>query len=158
MSKFLTDLFTNQVLAAAFITWALAQIIKLPLEYLLHRNWDWGLLLSTGGMPSSHSGGMPSSHSALVAALSVAVGLQEGFTSPLFAISWVLAMIVIYDAIGIRRHAGDHARVLNLMIDELFTGHPLAEKELKEALGHTPREVIGGVLLGIVVPYLMIRV
>ena len=150
MSKFLTDLFTNQVLAAAFITWALAQIIKLPLEYLLHRNWDWGLLLSTGGMPSSHS--------ALVMALSVAVGLQEGFTSPLFAISWVLAMIVIYDAIGIRRHAGDHARVLNLMIDELFTGHPLAEKELKEVLGHTPREVIGGVLLGIVVPYLMIRV
>ena len=150
MSKFLTDLFTNQVLAAAFITWALAQIIKLPLEYLLHRNWDWGLLLSTGGMPSSHS--------ALVVALSVAVGLQEGFTSPLFAISWVLAMIVIYDAIGIRRHAGDHARVLNLMIDELFTGHPLAEKELKELLGHTPREVIGGVLLGIVVPYLMIRV
>ena len=150
MSKLLTDLFTNQVLAAAFITWALAQIIKLPLEYLLHRNWDWGLLLSTGGMPSSHS--------ALVVALSVAVGLQEGFTSPLFAISWVLAMIVIYDAIGIRRHAGDHARVLNLMIDELFTGHPLAEKELKEVLGHTPREVIGGVLLGIVVPYLMIRV
>ena len=150
MSKFLTDLFTNQVLAAAFITWALAQIIKLPLEYLLHRNWDWGLLLSTGGMPSSHS--------ALVTALSVAVGLQEGFTSPLFAISWVLAMIVIYDAIGIRRHAGDHARVLNLMIDELFTGHPLAEKELKEVLGHTPREVIAGVALGIVVPYLMIRV
>jgi len=150
MSKFLTDLFTNQVLAAAFITWALAQIIKLPLEYLLHRNWDWGLLLSTGGMPSSHS--------ALVAALSVAVGLQEGFTSPLFAISWVLAMIVIYDAIGIRRHAGDHARVLNLMIDELFTGHPLAEKELKEVLGHTPREVIAGVALGIVVPYLVIRV
>lgn len=150
MSKFLTDLFTNQVLVAAFITWALAQIIKLPLEYFLHRNWDWGLLLSTGGMPSSHS--------ALVTALSVAVGLQEGFTSPLFAISWVLAMIVIYDAIGIRRHAGDHARVLNLMIDELFTGHPLAEKELKEVLGHTPREVIGGVLLGIVVPYLMIRV
>ena len=53
MSKLLTDLFTNQVLAAAFITWALAQIIKLPLEYFLHRNWDWGLLLSTGGMPSS---------------------------------------------------------------------------------------------------------
>jgi len=150
MSKFLTDLFTNQVLVAAFIAWALAQIIKLPLEYFLHRNWDWGLLLSTGGMPSSHS--------ALVTALSVSIGLQEGFTSPLFAISWVLAMIVIYDAIGIRRHAGDHARVLNLMIDELFTGHPLAEKELKEVLGHTPREVIAGMALGIVVPYLMIRV
>lgn len=149
MSKILADLFTNQVLVASFIAWALAQIIKLPLEYFLHRNWDWGLLLSTGGMPSSHS--------ALVIALSVSIGLQEGFKSPLFAIAWVLAMIVIYDAIGIRRHAGDHARVLNLMIDELFTGHPLAEKELKEVLGHTPREVIAGVALGIVVPYLVIR-
>ena len=149
MSKFLADVLTNQVLVAAFVTWALAQTIKLPLEYVLHRNWDWGLLLSTGGMPSSHS--------ALVTALSVSIGLQEGFKSSLFAISWVLAMIVIYDAIGIRRHAGDHARVLNLMIDELFTGHPLAEKELKEVLGHTPREVIAGVALGIVVPYLVIR-
>jgi acid phosphatase family membrane protein YuiD len=150
MSKFLTDIFTNQVLVAAFSAWALAQTIKVPLEYILRRKWDWGLLLSTGGMPSSHS--------ALVMGLSVSIGLQEGFKSPLFAISWVLAMVVIYDAIGIRRQAGDHARVLNLMIDELFTGHPLAEKELKEVLGHTPREVIAGVVLGIVVPYLVIRV
>jgi acid phosphatase family membrane protein YuiD len=67
-------------------------------------------------------------------------------------------LIVIYDAIGVRRHAGDHARVLNLMIDELLTGHPLAEKELKEVLGHTPREVIAGVVLGVVVAYLMLRV
>jgi uncharacterized protein len=150
MRALLTDLFANQILVAAFTAWALAQIIKVPLEYALHRNWDWGLLLSTGGMPSSHS--------ALVIGLSVSIGLQYGFKSPLFAIAWVLAMIVIYDAIGIRRQAGDHARVLNLMIDELFTGHPLAEKELKEVLGHTPREVIGGVLLGIVVPYLVIKV
>jgi acid phosphatase family membrane protein YuiD len=150
MRAFLVDLFTNQVLVAAFTTWALAQIIKVPLEYLLHREWDWGLLLSTGGMPSSHS--------ALVVGACVSIGLVEGFRSPLFAIAGVLAMIVIYDAMGVRRHAGDHARVLNLMIEELFTGHPLAEKELKEVLGHTPREVIGGIALGIVVPYLIIRV
>ncbi|MBI4771959.1 MAG: divergent PAP2 family protein, partial [Chloroflexi bacterium] len=103
-------------------------------------------------------GGMPSSHSALVIGASIAIGLQEGFNSPLFAVASVVAVVVIYDAIGVRRHAGDHARVLNLMIDELFTGHPLAEKELKEVLGHTPREVVGGIVLGVVVAYVMIRV
>ncbi len=147
---FFKDLFTNQVLVAAFTAWAIAQIIKVPLEYVLHRNLDWSLLLSSGGMPSSHS--------ALVIGASVSIGLEEGFKTPLFALSSVLAMIVIYDAIGIRRQAGDHARVLNLMIDELFTGHPLAEKELKEVLGHTPREVIGGMVLGILVPFLVFRV
>ena len=147
---FFADLFTNQVLVAAFTAWAIAQIIKVPLEYALHRKLDWSLLLSSGGMPSSHS--------ALVIGASVSIGLEEGFKTPLFALSSVLAMIVIYDAIGIRRQAGDHARVLNLMIDELFTGHPLAEKELKEVLGHTPREVIGGVVLGILVPFLVFRV
>jgi acid phosphatase family membrane protein YuiD len=116
----------------------------------MRREWDWGLLIAAGGMPSSHS--------ALVTGVSVGIGLQEGFGSPLFAIAGIVAMIVIYDATGVRRHAGDHARVLNLMIDELLTGHPLAEKELKEVLGHTPREVIGGVVLGLVMAYLIVRV
>ena len=147
---FFTDLFANRVLVSAFTAWVIAQLIKVPLEYALHRKLDWSLLLSTGGMPSSHS--------ALVTGASISIGLQEGFRSPLFALSWVVALIVIYDAIGIRRQAGDHARVLNLMIDELFTGHALAEKELKEVLGHTPREVIGGIALGVAVPLLMFRV
>src|SRR5712692_5352684 len=140
MGLLIAQLAVNRVLWAALIPWGLAQLIKVPLHYLLHREWDWGLLLSTGGMPSSHS--------ALVTGAFIAVGLQEGFNSPLFAIAFVLAMIVVYDATGVRRAAGDHARVINLMIDELLTGHPLAEKELKEVLGHTPREVLGGILLG----------
>jgi hypothetical protein len=146
----LADLLANPVFVAAFGAWGIAQVIKVPLHYLLHREWDWGLLISAGGMPSSHS--------ALVIGASMAVGLHEGFRSPLFALSFVLAMIVVYDAMGVRRHAGDHARVLNLMIDELLTGHPLAEKELKEVLGHTPREVVGGGLLGMVMAYLVVRV
>jgi acid phosphatase family membrane protein YuiD len=150
MSGFLADLLANRVLMAALIAWSLAQIIKLPLNYALRREWDWSLIFSSGGMPSSHT--------ALVTGMSLGVGLQEGFASPLFAVAGVVAMIVIYDATGVRRHAGDHARVLNLMIDELLTGHPLAEKELKEVLGHTPREVIGGVLLGALVAYLTLRV
>ncbi len=150
MSGFFADLAANRVLMAGFIAWTLAQLIKLPLNYALRREWDWSLLISAGGMPSSHS--------ALVMGASTAVGLQEGWDSPLFAIAAILAAVVIYDATGVRRHAGDHARVLNLMIDELLTGHPLAEKELKEVLGHTPREVIGGILLGILIAYLFVRV
>lgn len=150
MGGALADLFSNRILLGALIAWTIAQVVKLPLNYLLHREWDWSLLFSAGGMPSSHT--------ALVTGIAAGVGLQEGFGSAAFAIASVLAMVVIYDATGVRRHAGDHARVLNLMIDELLTGHPLAEKELKEVLGHTPREVIGGVLLGLLVAYLALRV
>ncbi|MCC7361209.1 MAG: divergent PAP2 family protein [Anaerolineales bacterium] len=143
-------LLANRVLLAAVLAWTIAQIIKVPLNYLLHREWDWSLLFAAGGMPSSHT--------ALVTGIAIGVGLQDGFQSTTFAVAAVLAAVVIYDATGVRRHAGDHARVLNLMIDELLTGHPLAEKELKEVLGHTPREVIGGLLLGMVTAYVLLRV
>ena len=144
------QLLANRVLLAALIAWSLAQIIKVPLYYLWHHEVDWSLLLSAGGMPSSHS--------ALVTGSFMAVGLQEGFNTPLFAVAFVLAMIVVYDATGVRRQSGDHARVINLMINELLTGHPLAEKELKEVLGHTPREVLGGILLGMAIAYLVVKV
>lgn len=149
MSEFFLALFTNKCLVAAGTAWTLAQVIKLPLEYWLHHEWNWHLLISAGGMPSSHS--------ALVTGVAVAIGLTQGFNSPIFAVAIVMAMIVIYDATGVRRHAGDQARVLNLMIDELFTGHPLAEKELKEVLGHTPREVVAGIALGIIVALLVVN-
>ncbi len=149
MGEFFTQFFSNKILWAGFSGWILAQIIKVPLEYVLRRRWDWGLLLSAGGMPSSHS--------ALVSGTAMGIGLAQGFDSALFALAFVLAGIVIYDAIGVRRQAGDHARVLNLMIDELLTGHPLAEKELKEMLGHTPREVVGGIVLGIVMASVVMR-
>ena len=150
MSNLIIQLASNRVLLAGLIAWSLAQVIKVPLNYILHREWDWALLLSSGGMPSSHS--------ALVIGACIATGLTVGFDTAVFAIAFVLAMIVVYDATGVRRHAGDQARVINLMIDELLTGHPLAEKELKEVLGHTPREVLAGILLGAVIAYLTVRV
>jgi hypothetical protein len=149
MNDFLTALLSNKCLVAAATAWSLAQIIKLPLEYLLHHEWNWHLLISAGGMPSSHS--------ALVTGAAASIGMTQGFDSPIFALAIVVAMVVIYDATGVRRHAGDQARVLNLMIDELFTGHPLAEKELKEVLGHTPREVVAGIALGIIVTILVVN-
>lgn len=149
MADFVMEIAANRVLWAGFGAWLVAQIVKPPLHYLTSREWNWGLLLSAGGMPSSHS--------ALVIGTTIAIGLQEGFDSAVFAIAWVVSMVVVYDATGVRRQAGDHARILNLMIDELFTGHPLAEKELKERLGHTPREVVGGILLGLVTALLVVR-
>ena len=145
MSGFVAAILSNKCLVAAAIAWTLAQVIKLPLEYLLHHEWNWHLLISAGGMPSSHS--------ALVTGVAVAVGVGVG----VFALAFVLSIIVIYDATGVRRHAGDHARVINLMIDELLTGHPLAEKELKEVLGHTPREVVAGIALGIIVAIIVVN-
>jgi acid phosphatase family membrane protein YuiD len=135
--------FSNQIIIPAFLAWAIAQLVKVPIEYLTTREWNWSLLLSAGGMPSSHS--------ALIAAMTHALGLFYGFDSPFFAIGFVLSMIVIYDATGIRRQAGKHAVIINKMITDLALGNPLKEQEqLREELGHTLIEAIGGLVLGIV--------
>ena len=142
----LGSIFTNQALWAALTAWGLAQIIKVPLEYLRARRWDWSLLLRAGGMPSSHS--------ALVASLTHAIGLYIGFGSSQFALSFVLAMIVIYDATGIRRQAGKHAEIINAIVNDLASGHALQQEKLREVLGHTPLEALAGTLMGIAISQL----
>lgn len=142
----ITGILSNYVLIAALAAWALAQIIKIPLEYIRTRRWNWALLLSTGGMPSSHS--------ALVASAAHGTGLFAGFDSPVFALAVALAMVVIYDATGIRRQAGRHATLLNAIIRDLASGHPLKEEQLREVLGHTPLQAFGGTLLGILIAQL----
>jgi uncharacterized protein len=142
----LAGIFANYILIAGLAAWSLAQIIKVPLNYLATRRWDWTLLLRAGGMPSSHS--------ALVASATHAIGLFEGFNTPIFALAFVLAMIVIYDATGIRRQAGKHAEIINAIISDLAHGHPLREEQLREVLGHTPLEALGGTLMGLVVGHL----
>ncbi len=138
------ELFSNQILLAALIGWLMAQIVKVPLEFLRTRKWNWAVLLSTGGMPSSHS--------ALVSAMAHGVGLRAGFDSPLFALGFVLTAIVVYDATGIRRQAGLHAELINAFINDLTTGHPIKDaqqKQLKEILGHTPMEALSGIVWGV---------
>ena len=137
----MAELFSNPVLIYAFIAWGLAQVVKVPLEYLQTRRWNWALLLRAGGMPSSHS--------ALVSGIAHGIGLWEGYDSSLFALSAAFAMVVVYDSTGIRRQAGKHAELINAMINDLATGHPLKGEELREVLGHTPLQAIAGVLLGI---------
>jgi acid phosphatase family membrane protein YuiD len=133
----------NKALIAGLIAWALAQLIKIPLDYLRTRHWNWALLFTTGGMPSSHS--------ALVTATTAAIGLYYGFNSPVFALGVAFTMIVTYDAAGVRQQAGIHAQRINIIFEELLRGHPITEDDLREVLGHTPLEVTGGVLLGLVV-------
>jgi acid phosphatase family membrane protein YuiD len=137
----LAGIFSNRVLICVLAAWASAQIVKVPLEYLRTRKWQWGWLLTTGGLPSSHS--------ALIVSAANAVGLFFGFDTPLFALAVAMAMIVTYDAAGVRRQAGIHAERINLLFDQLLKGRMWNEEELREVLGHTPFEVAGGVVWGL---------
>ena len=139
-------LLQNRALIAGLIAWALAQIFKIPLDYLRTRRWNWSLLLTTGGMPSSHS--------ALMTATTLAIGLHDGFDSPVFALGVVITMIVTYDAAGVRQQAGIHAQRINVIMAELLKGHPVNERDLREVLGHTPLEVVGGILFGLAIAIL----
>jgi len=141
------SLFDNRVLIAAFLAWALAQISKIFYELIRQRKLVISRLVSSGGMPSSHS--------ALVTGMATATGRELGVVSPIFAIAVVLASIVLYDAAGVRRAVSIQARILNQMIEEAFQGSPMAEKRLRELIGHTPVQVFVGALLGIGVGLLM---
>jgi len=142
------DIFYNFPLFAALISNVLAQVCKVFIHYLLNRSWKWSLLISTGGLPSSHS--------ATVASLTVAIGIVEGFSSPIFAVSFIFSVIVMFDAAGIRRHAGQQAVVLNRLIKELqFSSEGGGDRILKELLGHKPVEVLLGAVFGLIVSILL---
>lgn len=137
------DLISNRVLMAGFIAWLLAQFLKIFTKRFKKGVWDVRAFVDSGGMPSSHS--------ALCTAITTAIAMTQGFGSPLFATALAFSAIVMYDAAGVRRHAGKHAEVLNQVVLEVMVNHPVGEIKLKEVLGHTPRQVICGAILGILV-------
>ena len=128
----------NAVLAWGLAACGLAQLSKLLIELLLHRRWRPAVLIETGGMPSSHS--------ALVTGTATAVGWQEGFASPVFALAAAVAFVVMYDASGVRRAAGFTAERVNALPETLW--ETPAAKPLKERLGHSRLEVLVGSLMG----------
>ena len=136
-------LLTNRILLAAVIAWLVAQVSKTVFELIRQRKLILSRLVSSGGMPSSHT--------ALVTGLATATGRMMGVGSATFAVAVVLAGIVMYDAAGVRRAVSIQARILNQMIDEAFQGRPIAEKRLRELIGHTPIQVFVGALLGIAI-------
>ncbi len=132
----------NQMLWTAIIGWFLAQLLKIPTGYIMHKGWHWEYFFNPGGMPSSHS--------ALVTSAAIAAGLFHGFDSAIFALAVAVAMVVVYDAAGVRRQAGIHAQKINILVQELLKGHSLNQEQLREVIGHTPIETIAGVILGLV--------
>jgi hypothetical protein len=138
------NIFHNFVLIIAIAASLIAQVLKLAIELLRHGKVNFRTLVETGGMPSAHS--------AFVTALATSVGLTAGWSSAEFAIAFVFALIVMYDAAGVRQAAGKQARILNQIVDELFhEDTQFTEARLKELLGHTPFQVIIGCLLGVAI-------
>ncbi|MBD1832224.1 divergent PAP2 family protein [Trichocoleus sp. FACHB-90] len=134
----------NHVLVVATLACLIAQASKIIVELVQHGKVNVRVLVTTGGMPSAHS--------ALVTALATGIGQTLGWASTEFALATIFAVIVMYDAAGVRQAAGKQARILNQIIDELFQEHPkFNEDRLKELLGHTPFQVIVGSALGIAV-------
>jgi len=131
----------NRHLLTALAAMALAQVLKVLFDYWRTGSWKRALLFSTGSMPSSHS--------SLVMALMVSVGLYEGFDTPLFAVCVVLAMVVMHDAAGIRRAAGQQAEAINFLFSKLEGQGIKLDRKLKELLGHRPIEVMAGAILGL---------
>ncbi|KAH6786354.1 Acid phosphatase/vanadium-dependent haloperoxidase-related protein [Perilla frutescens var. hirtella] len=139
---------SNLPLLSALLACAVAQFLKPFITWLKDYKFDSRRMLGSGGMPSSHS--------ATVMALATAIGLQEGAGGSSFAISAVLACVVMYDATGIRLHAGRQAELLNQIVCELPPDHPVANvRPLRDSLGHTPLQVVAGALLGCLVAILL---
>ncbi|MDD3334154.1 MAG: divergent PAP2 family protein [Eubacteriales bacterium] len=140
----IVEVLTNHVLFAALIGWFMAQGLKIPIYWLIEHKWDFSRFHGSGGMPSSHS--------AMVVATATMTGGLYGFGTGLFALSVVLACIVMYDAAGVRRETGAQATVINQILkDVLINGKQISDEELKELVGHTPLEVAGGAFVGLLV-------
>jgi acid phosphatase family membrane protein YuiD len=142
----------NFILICALVGWFVAQVLKTAINGILAKQFSiermWG------------DGGMPSAHSATVCAMLVATARMEGTSSAIFAIASVVAIITMHDAMGVRRETGEQAKILNRMISEWMdlgaqSAPFLADKKLKEMVGHTPIEVISGAVLGIIIGFLM---
>ncbi|ACO68789.1 phosphatidic acid phosphatase-related protein [Micromonas commoda] len=140
------ELSGNLVFMCAFWSWLTAQTMKYFTAFYREGKWDWRVMFDSGGMPSSHT--------SLVVGLTTAIAYQYGLGSTLFPLSLAFSLIVMYDAAGVRRHAGKQAEVLNKILEDMFHGESISERKLKEVLGHSPLQVMAGAVLGVFVAVL----
>ncbi|MEG1800733.1 MAG: divergent PAP2 family protein [Oscillospiraceae bacterium] len=153
MQEFFEMITANYIINVVFVAWLVAQVLKTIINFVLTKDFSLERLFGAGGMPSSHT--------ALVISLVVATGKQCGYSSPNFAMALAFAAVVMYDAMGVRRAAGEQAKIINKMLDEWFVKAKITEqnvpqiKQLKELLGHTPIEVFGGAIVGLAVALVM---
>ncbi|NCC06890.1 MAG: divergent PAP2 family protein [Clostridia bacterium] len=155
MSKI--SFFGNYILTVSLLSWLAAQVLKTIINLILSGKLDMERLYGAGGMPSAHS--------ALVCSMFMATAKSQGVNSPMFAITFVLAAIVMYDAMGVRHETGEQAKILNIIMHDWMREEDDIENEaqtslnsmkrLKEKVGHTPFEVLSGALLGILIAIIM---
>jgi uncharacterized protein len=134
------DLIANRALSACVLAWIIAQLSKPFIYFVQTRQLNLRFLATAGGMPSSHS--------AVVVALATRIGMDTGLSSIPFALASIFAVIVMYDAAGVRRAVSLQARILNRMLTEMIEAQHFNERQLRELIGHTPFEVFVGALLG----------
>lgn len=140
--NYIIEIFTNKIIQTAILSWFIAQVIKVILTLIKDRTLDFTRLFGSGGMPSSHA--------SFTVSLATAVGFTASFSSVEFALAAAFAIVVMYDATGVRRSAGEQAAILNKIVERLGKEH-ISEtgKKLKELLGHTPVQVFAGAVLGL---------
>ncbi len=143
----LSDLIHNQVLIIAACTWVLTQAIKVVVILVQEKRLDWNYMISSGGMPSAHT--------ATVCSLATSIAMTQGMGSTFFSIAVVLAVIVMYDAAGVRQSVGQHSAFLNRLLKEIsLKSTPMErEEDFREFIGHTPFQVLIGALLGIAITW-----
>lgn len=139
----IADLFKSPIFWSGFFGWMAASLLKMLPNLRKTGRVDFQYLVALGGMPSAHS--------AMVSGLATAMGIHEGFGSPIFVITFAFAAVVMFDASTVRRATGLQARLLNQIVEEVYKHHHLSTQKLKEILGHTRKEVFVGMLVGIAV-------
>lgn len=143
IQEILIEFFRNKILMTTLVAWIIAQSIKVTIGVIRQRKFDFRWFVGTGGMPSSHAAG--------ASCLAAATGFEYGFDSIYFALSAVFAIVVMFDAQGVRRAAGRQARILNRLMEDIYWQGKIQESRLRELIGHTPVEVIMGFLLGVTI-------
>ena len=149
MADYLQDFLKNSIFWTSFAAWLLAQSIKVAIGVFKEKRFNFKWFVGTGGMPSSHT--------AAVSALATSVGITYGFDSGLFAIAVIFALVVMFDAQGVRHSSGRQAALLNKMLDDIYWKKKMDDEKLKELLGHTPVQVWAGAVIGILVPLLLYK-
>ena len=147
MKILLKSLVLNFSLIAALSAVGINQLLKLIVYWIREKKLKLIHLTEAGGMPSAHS--------AMVCALSTTVGLQYGFGSPIFAVTTAFSLIVMYDAMGVRRATGKQSVILNKILQDTYKGEEISEEKLSELMGHSPIEVFFGAILGIVIALIL---
>lgn len=141
--SFWIEIASNRVFWSAFISWVIAQTLKVIIGVFREKKFNFKWFVGSGGMPSSHT--------AAVAGLATAVGLQYRFDSTMFAVAFSFALVTMFDAQGVRRHSGKQAEALNKIVDDLYAMKGIHMEPVKALIGHTPIEVLAGALIGVFV-------